>query len=139
RGSVSLPASANGLLVRKRAMPQASNPSRLAGKVALITGGGGAIGGAQARLFAREGAAVGVADLFAEKARKVADEIVESQGRAIGYQLDVQRSSDWTRVVAEVEAAFGPVTLLCNNAGANFRVSFDDQTEEMWNLVIGTI
>lgn len=120
-------------------MVNASHPSRIAGKVALVTGGGGAIGGAQARLFAREGAAVGVADLYVEKARKVADEIVESQGRAVGCQLDVQRSEDWTRVVAEVEAAFGPVTLLCNNAGANFRVSFDDQTEEMWNLVIGTI
>jgi NAD(P)-dependent dehydrogenase (short-subunit alcohol dehydrogenase family) len=114
-------------------------PGKLTGKVAIITGGGGAIGGAQARLFAREGAAVCAADLFEDKARKVADEIEAAGGRAIGLQLDVQQSAGWDRVVAETEARFGPVSLLCNNAGANFRVSFDEQTEEMWNLVIGTM
>jgi len=53
--------------------------------------------------------------------------------------LDVQRSNGWANAVAETEQAFGPVSILCNNAGANFRVSFDEQTEEMWNLVLGTI
>ena len=48
---------------------------KLDGRVAVITGGGGAIGGAQARLFGREGAAVCVADLFADKAESVASEI----------------------------------------------------------------
>jgi 3alpha(or 20beta)-hydroxysteroid dehydrogenase len=37
------------------------------------------------------------------------------------------------------EAAFGPVAILCNNAGANVRVGFDEQTEEMWHLIVGTI
>ena len=98
------------------------------------------MGGAQARLFAREGAAVVVADLFVEKAWAVVGEI-ESQGsgRAIASQLDVRRPDDWARVVAEAEAAFGPVSFLCNNAGANFRVSFDEQTEEMWDTILGTI
>lgn len=112
---------------------------KLEGKVAVITGGGGAIGGAQARLFGREGAAVCVADLFLEKARVVAGQIEAAGGRAIGCQLDVQQSAQWTRVVAETEAMLGPVSILCNNAGANFRVSFDDQTEEMWNTIVGTI
>src|SRR5438270_6030910 len=48
---------------------------RLDGRVALISGGGGAMGGAQARLFASEGAAVCVADLFEAKAARVVDEI----------------------------------------------------------------
>ncbi len=41
--------------------------------------------------------------------------------------------------VDAVERAFGPVSILCNNAGANVRVSFDEQTEEMWHLIVGTI
>jgi NAD(P)-dependent dehydrogenase (short-subunit alcohol dehydrogenase family) len=112
---------------------------RLDGKVAVITGGGGAIGGAQARLFAREGAAVCVADLFEDKAQMVARDIVEAGGRAIGVRLDVQRSKDWAEAVGTTERAFGCVSILCNNAGANFRVSFDDQTEDMWQIVVGTI
>ena len=111
---------------------------RLAGKVALVTGGGGAMGGAQARLFAQEGAAVCVADLFVEKGQEAAREITEAGGRAIAVPLDVRSSAQWAEAVAEVERAFGPVTVLCNNAGSNYRVSFDEQTEEQWNDVLGT-
>src|SRR5438552_18610035 len=93
---------------------------KLEGKVALITGGGGGMGGAQARLFAQEGAAVCVADLYPEKAETVAGEIGAAGGRAIGVRLDVQRSDEWARAVEATEAAFGPVSILCNNAGANF-------------------
>ena len=112
---------------------------RLAGKVAIVTGGGGAMGSAQARLFASEGAAVCVTDLFEEKARAVAAAITDAGGRAIAAGLDVQRADQWAAAVAATEAAFGPATILCNNAGANFRVSFDEQTEEMWHLIVGTI
>ena len=112
---------------------------KLAGRVALITGGGGAIGSAQARLFASEGAAVCVTDLFADKAQSVADEIQAADARAIARGLDVQKAEEWAAAVAATEAAFGPISILCNNAGANVRVGFDEQTEEMWNLIVGTI
>lgn len=112
---------------------------KLAGKVAIITGGGGGMGGAQARLFASEGAAVCVADLFPEKAEGVARAIAAAGGRAIAVALDVQRADQWAAAVAATEAAFGPVSVLCNNAGANVRVGFDEQTEEMWQLIVGTI
>jgi len=112
---------------------------RLEGRVALITGGGGAIGGAQGRLFAREGAAVCVADLFADKAETVAREIVAAGGRALAAPLDVERADQWAAAVAATERAFGPVAILCNNAGANYRVGFDEQTEEMWRRIVGTI
>jgi 3alpha(or 20beta)-hydroxysteroid dehydrogenase len=112
---------------------------KLQGKVALITGGGGAMGGAQARLFAREGAAVCVADLFLAKAEAVAREIEAAGGRAIGVELDVRRAGQWAEAVTATERAFGPVSILCNNAGANVRVGFDEQTEEMWDLIVGTI
>lgn len=112
---------------------------KLAGKVAVITGGGGAMGGAQARLFAAEAAAVCVADLYPEKARAVVDEIAAAGGRALAVGLDVQRADAWATAIAATEAAFGPVSILCNNAGANVRVGFDEQTEEMWHLIVGTI
>ncbi len=97
------------------------------------------MGGAQARLFASEGAAVCVADLFEDKAQQVAGEVTAAGGRALAVRLDVQRADEWAAAVAAVETAFGPVSILCNNAGANFRVSFDEQTEEMWHTIVGTI
>jgi 3alpha(or 20beta)-hydroxysteroid dehydrogenase len=112
---------------------------KLAGQVAVITGGGGAMGGAQARLFATEGATVCVADLYLEKAQAVADAIMVAGGRAIAVALDVQDAEQWTAAIAATEAALGPVSILCNNAGANVRVGFDEQTEEMWHLIVGTI
>jgi 3alpha(or 20beta)-hydroxysteroid dehydrogenase len=112
---------------------------KLQGKVAVVTGGGGAMGGAQARLFAKEGAAVCVADLYVEKAQVVAQEIVANGGNAIAAELDVQRSDQWHDAIDRAERAFGPVSILCNNAGANFRTSFDEQNEEMWNIIVGTI
>jgi NAD(P)-dependent dehydrogenase (short-subunit alcohol dehydrogenase family) len=112
---------------------------KLEGKVALITGGGGGMGGAQARLFAREGASVCVADLFVDKAQAVAREITGAGGEAIAVGLDVRQSREWAAAVDATERAFGPVSILCNNAGANFRVGFDEQTEEMWDMIVGTI
>src|SRR5262245_10594875 len=112
---------------------------KLEGRTAVITGGGGGMGGAQARLFATEGAAVCIADLFLDKAEAVAAEIATGGGRALAVRLDVQRADQWAAAVAAAEQAFGPVSILCNNAGANFRVGFDEQTEDMWNLLIGTM
>ena len=111
---------------------------RLAGKVALITGGAGGMGSAQARLFAQEGAAFCVADIHTGKGQHVGDEINAAGGRALNTPLDVTRAEQWAEAVAQAEAAFGSLTILCNNAGANFRVSFDDQTEEMWHLIMET-
>ena len=111
---------------------------RLEGKVALVTGGGGAMGGAQSKLFAEHGAAVCVADFNADAADAVADEIRASGGEAITADLDVRSEVAWRNAVETTEASFGPVSILCNNAGANFRVSFDEQTLEMWNIIMET-
>jgi NAD(P)-dependent dehydrogenase (short-subunit alcohol dehydrogenase family) len=112
---------------------------KLSGKVAIVTGGGGAIGGAQCSLFAAEGASVCVADLYQDKADVTAERIRASGGQAIGCALDVRRADQWATAVAAAAAAFGPVTILCNNAGANVRVSFDEQTEDQWRLIVDTI
>jgi NAD(P)-dependent dehydrogenase (short-subunit alcohol dehydrogenase family) len=105
----------------------------------LITGGGGAIGGAQALLFAREGAAVVVADLTLEKAVTVAKEVASRGGKATAVGLDVRNGSQWAEAIGTAERTHGPVTILCNNAGANVRVGFDEQTEEQWHLILETI
>ena len=111
---------------------------RLDGKMAIITGGGGAMGGAQARLFASEGAAVCAADVNLEAAQKVASEIENAGGKALAAQLDVRNADEWDEVVRRTEDAFGAVSVLCNIAGANFRVGFDEQTEEQWRTIMDT-
>ncbi len=109
---------------------------RLEGKVAIITGGGGGMGGAQAMLFAKEGASICVADINKAAAECVAQQIVENGGNAIGLELDVRQSAAWKGAVQETEGSFGPMTTLCNNAGANFRVSFEEQTEDQWQTIM---
>jgi NAD(P)-dependent dehydrogenase (short-subunit alcohol dehydrogenase family) len=90
---------------------------RLGGRRALITGAGNGIGRASARLFAREGAAVAVADVDGEAARATAAAIVEGGGRALAVAADVARVGDVERMVAEAEAGLGGLDLLFNNAG----------------------
>src|SRR4051794_18978666 len=109
---------------------------KLEGKVALVTGGGGGMGGAQCRLFAAEGAAVCVTDFVLDKAQAVADEIKAAGGKAIAVQLDVIKADAWAEAVATTERELGPISILSNVAGANFRVGFDQQTEEQYLTII---
>lgn len=112
---------------------------KLEGRVALVTGGGGGMGGAQCRLFAKEGAAVCVTDFYLEKAQAVADDIVQAGGRAIALRLEVEKENEWEAAVAETEAALGPINILCNNAGLNFRNSFDEQTLEQYRKIVDSM
>ena len=109
---------------------------RLKDKVAVITGGGGAMGGAQARLFASEGASICIADNRFEAARSVCDDITQSGGVAIAVELDVRSAEMWVQTIAQTEEQLGHVGVLCNNAGANFRVGFEEQTEEQFRLIM---
>jgi 3alpha(or 20beta)-hydroxysteroid dehydrogenase len=87
---------------------------RLDGKVAIITGGARGQGAAEGRLFAAEGASVVLADVLDDEGEKVAAEI----GDAARYvHLDVTDEDQWAAAVAFAEEAFGPVTVLVNNAG----------------------
>jgi NAD(P)-dependent dehydrogenase (short-subunit alcohol dehydrogenase family) len=69
-------------------------------------------------------------------AQKVAGEVEKAGGRSLAAQLDVRDAAAWARTVEAAEKAFGKVNLLCNNAGANFRTGFDEQTEEQWHTII---
>ena len=95
-----------------------TNPGRMAERVALITGGGGEIGGAIARRFAQEGARVAVADLDPEKAQSVTRAITESGGEAQAFALDVCDETSAERAVAQTIEAFGKLTTLVNTAAA---------------------
>lgn len=111
---------------------------RLKGKVAVISGAASGMGAAQARLFASEGAAVCVADINDEGGKGVVEEMTTAGGRALFAHLDVTDAGQWEAAVAKVEQEFGPLTILCNNAGANFRVPFDELTEERWHIIVET-
>jgi len=91
---------------------------KLDGRVALITGGGGAIGGATARLFAAEGAAVLVADLREAEAEAVCADIRKAGGRAEPFALDVADPAQGEAAVARAVAAFGGLNVLVNVAAA---------------------
>ena len=90
----------------------------LAGRVALVTGGGGEIGGAICRRFAAEGAAVVVADLVLDKANTVAESINASGGRAAAVRLDVCDPNSCEDAVAFATKTFGKLTTLANVAAA---------------------
>ncbi len=111
---------------------------RLDGKVAIITGGAGSMGSAQAQLFSREGAAVSIADFNFDAAQKLAAELTVLGRKAVACKLDVRDSGQWQACVGETEKAFGKITTLCNIAGANVRVGFEEQTEEMWRTIVDT-
>jgi NAD(P)-dependent dehydrogenase (short-subunit alcohol dehydrogenase family) len=94
-----------------------SRDGRLAGKVALITGGASGIGLATARLFAAEGASVSVTDRDADAATHVATELTASGHSAIGLHVDVADETSVDRGVAESSRRLGPIDVLFANAG----------------------
>ena len=110
--------------------------TRLAGKVALITGGGTGIGRATALAFACQGANVAVAGRRLEKVKEVAGEIKKQGGAALALQCDVTRAKDAERTVAETAKKFGKVNVLVNNAGTLSVSTVDTISEEDWDRVI---
>jgi 3alpha(or 20beta)-hydroxysteroid dehydrogenase len=97
----------------RRSATREAEVGRLDGKVAVVTGAARGQGEAEARAFVDEGAAVVAADVIDDGIRAVASEL---GGRALPVHLDVTRPEDWERAVALAEEAFGPVTVLVNNA-----------------------
>jgi NAD(P)-dependent dehydrogenase (short-subunit alcohol dehydrogenase family) len=109
---------------------------RLAGKVALISGGARGMGAAEARLFAHEGARVVLGDVLDDEGAAVAAEITAKGGDALYIHLDVTRESDWARAVALAVERFGALHVLVNNAGISGASRVEDTTAEAWDRVM---
>ena len=88
---------------------------RLAGKVAVVTGGGSGFGAAMVELFAREGARVVVADIDGEAAERVAAGVLG----AVAVRADVTREEDTRRMVEGATGGLGGFDILVNNAGVS--------------------
>lgn len=111
---------------------------RLAGKVALVTGGGSGIGRATAELFAGEGARVAVADLRRSAAEGTVAHIREHGGEAVALQADVSRGGDAEAMVRGVLDAYDRLDVLHSNAGVTpVKVAIQDLDEEEWDRVLG--
>ncbi len=92
---------------------------RLAGKVAFVTGAGAGIGRASARLFAREGARVVIAEIDAESGRAAEAEVRAAGGEAHFAPTDVTREESVAKAVADALARFGAIHVLFNCAGGS--------------------
>lgn len=109
---------------------------RLAGKVALISGGARSQGEAEARLFAREGAAVVIGDILVEQGEKVAASIRSGGGHATCVKLDVTQEGDWQQAVATTVQTYGKLNILVNNAGIFPIEGVEATSLELWNRVV---
>lgn len=89
----------------------------LVDKVALVTGGASGIGQATARLFAREGARVAIADIQIELGRETVDQIQQAGGEAVFFECDVSKSEDVEALVNNCVDTFGQLDCAFNNAG----------------------
>jgi NAD(P)-dependent dehydrogenase (short-subunit alcohol dehydrogenase family) len=107
---------------------------RLAGKSALITGAGGAIGGAIARHFAAHGAAICIGDINLEGAEQTVTDIQAAGGKAVACPLDVSDAAQAERAVQVCVEKFGGPHILVNvAAGASPDCTVVDRSLEEWN------
>jgi len=107
------------------------------GKVALISGGARGMGASEARLFAREGAAVVIGDILDEEGEATAASIAADGGRCRYVHLDVTQEADWQAAVAEAVSQFGSLDVLVNNAGiGSSSFEIHEEPVELWDRTI---
>lgn len=124
---------------------------RLAGKAVLLTGAGGGLGSAQARLMAEEGASVMMTNLIEDtvisegevasglwdNAQKTAEDIRRSGGRAEVIALDVTDETQWQNAVTATVELFGKLDVLVNNAGIYYHAGLLEHTVEKFHEIVG--
>ena len=112
--------------------------TRLAGKWALVTGGGSGIGKAVALAFAAQGAKVAVMGRRLEKLQEVTAEVRKRGGKAVEVVGDVAKAADAERAVRETVEKLGGLNVLVNNAGMLSVATVETVPEEEWDRVMTT-
>lgn len=113
-----------------------SSTGKLQGKVAIITGAASGIGKEIALVYAREGAAVAVADINQTAAQKTADEIIAAGGRAMGIAMDVTDEAAVNNGTDQVAATWGSVDILISNAGIQIVNPIDQFSYADWKRML---
>ena len=108
---------------------------RLAGQIALVTGGGRGIGRGIVRVFAREGASIVVLDRDEGTARSAAEEVVAGGGQALACRADVTNAAEIAAAVKAGLDRFGRIDVLAHNAGIYPSAMLADLDEAGWDLV----
>ena len=109
---------------------------KLIGQVAIVTGAGRNIGEEIAKLLASEGAKIAVVDMDKGRADKVAAEIKNAGGDAMGFVANVANESDIDNLVKDVVSQWGRVDILVNNAAISDNKNILEITKEEWDKVI---
>lgn len=105
-------------------------------RVAIVTGAGGGLGAAHAKVFAAEGASVVVNDINEVAAQLVVDEIVAAGGKAVVNTSDITNYDDSANAVKQAIDNFGGLDVVVNNAGINRDRMFASMTEAEWDAIM---
>jgi len=110
----------------------------LKGKVAAITGAGGYLCGEMARSLGKAGVAVAVLDLREEKAVAVAEDIINSSGKAVAMVINATHKEDHEKALSNIIDHFGDVDILINGAGINAPTPYFDISIDDWHSIINS-
>ncbi len=110
--------------------------NRVKGKVAIVTGAAGGLGGAEATLLADEGAKVVVTDIDEGAIEKLAESIRSRGGEALSIKHDVASEAEWIEVMGKTLDAFGRLDVLVNNAGVIIYKKIEDISLDEWRWLM---
>ncbi len=109
---------------------------RLRDKVAIVTGGARGMGAEEARLFAREGAKVVIADILDEEGKQTEELIASDSGEATYIHHDVTSEASWQGLIGETVSRYGRLDILVNNAGLSSGSQGDPLDTDGWHRIM---